>query len=94
MDQKDPDKQYFSFFFSPSLIHNGCLVEALVLQDLDSLLTGDGGQDGKRGRQVQTLQPQVPPPDGQTAIRGSYTTKNRKKRIKPPFFTHTRVSSP
>ena len=47
---------------SPRLIHHGCLVEALLLQDFDGPLAGDGGQDGEWGRQVQALQLQVPPP--------------------------------
>lgn len=99
MDEKDPDMQYFSLIISPSLIHYGCLVEALLLQDLDGLLTGDGGQDGKWGRQVQTLQPQVPPPDGQRAIRGLHTTTNGKKEhnslsLYIPGFLHHDVLFP
>lgn len=54
----------FQHGHSPSLVHHGRLVEAVLLEDLDGLLTSDGRQDGEGGRQVQGLQLLGPPPDG------------------------------
>lgn len=54
---------------SPSLIHDGSLVESLVLEDFDCLLAADGRQHSEGGRQVQTLQLQVPPPDARRETR-------------------------
>lgn len=34
---------------SPGLIHHGRLVEALLFEDFDRLLTADSWQDGERG---------------------------------------------
>ena len=69
--KKDPDKgsgisarQLAGSEHPPSLIHHRCLVEAVFLQDFDCLLTGDSWQDSEWGRKVQTLQLQVPPPEG------------------------------
>lgn len=36
-------------FYLPSLVHHGRLVESLLLENFDGLLTGDSGQDGERG---------------------------------------------
>lgn len=81
---------------SPSLIHHGRLVEALLLQDFDGPLTIDGGQHGEGGGEVQRLQLQVPPPDEHSNVRRSFTTP--QKRVNPavkhthtPWFLHHEV---
>lgn len=75
----------------PSLVHYRRLVEALLLEDFDGLLAADGWQDGEGGRQVQTLQLQVPPPDGRREMSEFDATTcrgNLHKRRICPLITH------
>lgn len=65
-----------AFHSSPRLIYHRRLVEALLLQNFDGLLTGDCGQDGEWGGKVQTLQLQVPPPDRRRDKQRAHTTKH------------------
>lgn len=76
-----------AFHSSPRLIHHRRLVEALLLQDFDGLLTGDSGQDGEWGGKVQTLQLQVPPPDRQRQT-SSTTERGTFPACTTPFLWH------
>lgn len=78
---------------SPGVVHHGRLVEALLLEDFDGLLTGDGGQDGEWGRQVQALQLQVPPPDG-TEGEVRRLARNETKISPTPLFPAPTSSVP